>query len=125
MRARVKGNSPLSIVRACVGRDFTKDAWTELPDSFLKEVGGNPYLEIEQVKHAEPDEAVEPDAPGGQTASGVDVVLAGNAATVKKFVSTMQDTPSLEEMKQAESRGKARKGVLDAIDDRLAEVEGD
>lgn len=128
MRARVKAGSPLSIVRACVGRDFVRDTWTELPDNFLVEVGDNPYLEIEQVSPIEPDEAVKPEPdeqvePDEPTKPGLDVVLAGNAAAVKGFVSSLQSKSALGEMKQAESKGKARKGVLDAIDDRLAEVE--
>lgn len=129
MRARVKAGSTLSIVRACVGRNFTRGAWTKLPDEFLIEVRGNPYLEIEQVLSVEPDEPVKPEPdeqvvpPADPPAPSFDVVLAGNAAAVKGFVSSLQSVSGLEEMKQAESKGKARKGVLDAIDDRLTEVE--
>ncbi len=136
MRARVKARSTLSIVRACVGRNFTRGAWTKLPDEFLVEVRGNPYLEIEQVLSVEPDEPVRPepdeqaesdekelDEQVDPSAPSFDVVLAGNAAAVKGFVSSLQGKSDLEEMRQAESEGKARKGVLDAIDDRLTEVE--
>lgn len=140
MRARVKANSPIASVRACVGRDFTRGSWTELPDSFLQEAGDHPYLEVEQVSLVEPDEPaetgpteqpepdepvveLESDEPVDPPAPNFDVVLAGNATAVKGYVSSLQSKSDLEEMKQAESSGKARKGVLDAIDDRLTEVE--
>lgn len=139
MRARVKANSPIASVRACVGRDFTRGGWTELPDSFLQEAGDHPYLEVEQVTLVEPDESIEAepaeqvqpdepvkpesDEPVDPPPPNFDVVLAGNATAVKGLVSSLNSKPDLEEMKQAESSGKARKGVLDAIDDRLTEVE--
>lgn len=130
MRARVKANSPFPAVRACVGRDFVRGGWTELPDDFLEEIGNNPYLEIEQVSSVEPDELEELIKPrqGEQTTPhgpNFDVVLAGNAVAVKGFIDSMQSKSDLKKMKHAESKGKARKGVLDAIDDRLTEVEGD
>lgn len=124
MRARVKANSPYPAVRACVGRDFRKDGWTELPDAFLEEARDNPLLEIEQALSVEPDESIEPEQ-GEQTASAgpnFDVVLAGNAAAVKGFVSSLQSMPDLESMHVAETKGKARKSVLIAIEDRQIEL---
>ncbi len=126
MRARVKANSPIASVRACVGRGFTRDSWTELPDSFLEEVRVNPLLEVEQVLSVVPDEFSELEEPVEQAEAiphGRNVVLAGNAMTVKRAISSMRDIENLKRMKQDESSGKARKGVLDAIEDRLTEVE--
>lgn len=129
MRARVKANSPLKTVRACAGRDFTRREWTELPDSFLKEIGSNQYLEVEQaVSIVEPDapiEVVEPEPVElieEPREEGHGVVLAGNAAVVKDFVSVSLDAAYLAELSQAELDGKARKSVLSAIAERIAEI---
>jgi hypothetical protein len=122
MRARVSAESPYPNVRACVGREFVRDSWTELPDSFLEEVSKNKLLEIEGAKPVvEPDEVVAESA--NLLASNFDILLAGNASTVKQSISSMQDIPELAAMLDAETEGKRRKGVLIAIEDRLAEIE--
>lgn len=127
MRVRVRERSPIASVRACVGRIITRGVWTELSDSFLEEVRGNELLEIEQV---EPAELKESDAPAEperveeeQEPDSFGVVLAGNATTVRGYISSMRDVVSLKEMRQVESSGKDRKSILNAIDERLTEIE--
>jgi hypothetical protein len=126
MRARVKANSPIANVRACVGRIFTKEVWIELPDGFLEEVRTNDLLEIEAAYPVvEPDEQDGPPAEQIEpkpTVLNFDVVLAGNAFAVKEFVGSMNNASDLELMRVAEAKGKARKSVLFAIKDRQVEI---
>lgn len=51
--------------------------------------------------------------------------LAGNVGDVKERVAKMGDVPSLRLLREEEAqKAKPRKGVLDAIDARIAEIEG-
>lgn len=132
MQARVKSEagSP-RVIRACAGAEFVKEEWRLVPAGREDEARRNPFLEVaedgavavakaaaEKVE-AEGLKMPEPIVEAGEDFS---IILAGNVNTVRDMIVTMSDPAALAAMRQAEEDDKGRKGVLEAIDDRLKEL---
>jgi hypothetical protein len=61
-------------------------------------------------------------AESAKTDDGVSPVLDGTVSDVAAYVATVNDVDALKALKTQERKGKARSGVYDAIDARIAEL---
>lgn len=75
---------------------------------------------------AQPTEAPVDAAPGAPEEEDYDwtEVLAGNVSDVKVYIAELDDVEILKSLARAEHEGSARKGVLVAAADRIAELGG-
>lgn len=120
MKARVKEDCRWPIIQACTGREFVQYEWRPVPAGQERDASTNPYLNVQEAsmdESAAEDTAVLP--------ASLTAAAEANLPEFRAFVTTLGDLDDLARLHRLEAEGKARDGAFDAIEDRMAELNGE